>query len=48
MIFWLLRKEKNNRNTFLVEYDNRESAYRMADFLNQLNPDKEHWVLEIN
>lgn len=47
MIFWVL-KQNGDRNTFLVEYKDRESAYRMADFLNQLNPDKEHWVLEIN
>lgn len=48
MIFWLLRKENNGRNTFLVEYENKESAYRMADFLNWLNPSVDHWVLEIN
>ena len=47
MIFWLLKKN-GDRNTFLVEYDNKESAYRMADFLNWLNPAVDHWVLEIN
>ena len=48
MIFWLLRKENNGRNTFLVEYENKESAYHMADFLNWLNQSVDHWVLEIN
>ena len=48
MIFWLLRKEKNDRNTFLAEYKNKKSAYHMADFLNRLNPGTEHWVLEID
>lgn len=48
MIFWLLRTEKNDRNTFLVEYEKRDSAYDMADFMKKINPGKEYWVLEIN
>lgn len=47
MIFWVMKK-LGDQDVFMIEYKNRESAYKMADFLNWLNPGTKHWVLEIN